>query len=135
MENGSPLFPTCETPDTLPHPVMQWAAVSAVTATAIGVLGGSRPARRVVRGLGDVAGASLFLALCGLRRMRPVPSCGWRGCGRSKPRPLASCGFCSGGPVIRREPTACCARKASVYGCQHGLLKPRRSGYCERESI
>jgi hypothetical protein len=50
-------------PDILPHPAVQWGAVAALVGTAIGVRRGWRPARRVARGLGYVAGAGAFYAL------------------------------------------------------------------------
>ena len=50
-------------PDTLPHPVVQWGAVAALAGTAIGVARGWRPARRVARVFGYVAGAGAFYAV------------------------------------------------------------------------
>ena len=50
-------------PDILPHPVVQWSAVAALIGTAIGVRRGWRPARRLARVFGYVAGAGSFYAL------------------------------------------------------------------------
>jgi len=50
-------------PDLLPHPVAQWTAVGVMAVTGVGIRLGWRPARRLARGLGYVAGAGSFLAL------------------------------------------------------------------------